>query len=139
MFLTAARRRSKDSEKEGRNYEKNCPRSRKRHRMNNNAELNEAIYRWYCLARERSIGPLLKEEALLIAMELDPNSTFKAFKKCHNMKVSGECTDVSEETVTSLNEFKCLLLAMHLKTYGMKVRVVVFNVGVGKTLRRELL
>ena len=65
------------------------------------------------MARQRSIpisGPLIQEEALLLATELDPNTTFKAsngwldsFKKRHNiksMKVSGECGDVSEETVT---------------------------------------
>lgn len=93
-------------------FENNGPESRKRHRAEENAEVNEAVYKWYCFARERNIplsGPLLKEEALLISRELDPNSTFKAsngwldsFKKRHNikcMKVSGECADVSEETV----------------------------------------
>ena len=90
-----------------------------RHRAEGNPDVNEALYKWYCLARERNIpisGPLLKEEALLIAKKLDPETSFKAsngwldsFKKHHNiknMKVSGECGDVSEETVTSW--FECL-------------------------------
>ena len=74
-------------------FEKNARENRKMHRVEGNAEVNEALYRWYCLARERNIpisGPLLKEEALLIAVQLDPNSTFKAsngwldsFKKHH--------------------------------------------------------
>ena len=95
-------------------FEKNVSENRKRHRVEDNAAINEAVYRWYCLARERNVpvtGPLLQEEALLLAKELDPNTSFKAsngwldsFKKRHNikcMKVSGECADVSEETVTS--------------------------------------
>lgn len=94
-------------------YEANGQESRKRHRVGDFQDVNDAVYKWYCLARERNIpitGPLLKEEALLIAKKLDPSSTFKAsngwlesFKKRHNIKhmtVSGECGDVPEETVT---------------------------------------
>ena len=95
-------------------FEKNGSENRKRHRAEGNADVNEALYnKWYCLARERNIpisGPLLREEALLIAKKLDPETTFKAsngwldsFKRRHNiksMKVSGECADVTEETVT---------------------------------------
>ena len=33
-------------------FEKNAP---KRHRTEDNADVNEAVYSWYCLARERNI------------------------------------------------------------------------------------
>lgn len=105
-------------------YEKNCPGNRKRCRAEEYSEVNEAVYKWYCLARERNIpvsGPLLKEEALLIAKQLDPASSFKAsngwldsFKNCHNiksMKVSGECGNVSEETVSGWFERLAMLIA----------------------------
>lgn len=79
-------------------YETNGQESRKRHRLEDFSNVNDAVYKWYCLARERSIpitGPLLKEEALLIyiAKKLDPHNMFKAsngwlerFKKRHNIK-----------------------------------------------------
>ena len=76
------------------------------------------------MARERCIpitGPLLKEEALLIAKMLDPSTAFKAsngwlesFKKRHNiksMKVSGECADISEETVSEWHECVKVLIS----------------------------
>lgn len=51
------------------------------------------------MAKENSIpisGLVFQKEFLLIAMELDQNNTFKTPE---GMKVSGECTNVSEETV----------------------------------------
>ena len=104
-------------------YEANGQESRKRHRVGDYQDVNDAVYKWYCLARERNIpitGPLLKEEALLIAKKLSPSSSFKAsngwlesFKKRHNIKhmtVSGECGDVPEETVTGWFERVAVLL-----------------------------
>lgn len=105
-------------------FEKNGPENRKRHRVEGHADVNDALYKWYSLARERNIpisGPLLKEEALLIAKKFDPETSFKAsngwldsFKKRHNiknMKVSGECGDVSEETVTGWFEHLKVLIS----------------------------
>ena len=102
-------------------YESNGPSDRKsdrkRHRTTDYAEVNDAAYKWYCLARQRCIpvsGPLLQEEALQIARGIDPNTCFKAsngwldsFKKRHNIKqmiISGECADVQEETVAGWHE-----------------------------------
>ena len=86
--------------------------------------MNDAVYKWYCLARQRCIpvsGPLLQEEALQIARSIDPDSSFKAsngwldsFKKRHcikQMTVSGECADVQEETVTGWHERMKVLMA----------------------------
>ena len=97
-------------------FETNAPNSRKRCRGPAYADINDAMYQWFCLARERNIpvsGPMLKEEALMIAEKLG-NHSFKAsngwldsFKKRHNIKqlvVSGESADVSEETVDAWRE-----------------------------------
>lgn len=83
-------------------YESNCPTDRKRHHTTDFMDVNDAVYKWYCLARQRCIpvsGPLLQEEAIQIARSIDPDSSFKAsngwldsFKKCHcikQMTVSG--------------------------------------------------
>ena len=98
-------------------YEGSGSSDRKRSRSTDYAEVNDAMYKWYCLARQRCIplsGPLLQEEALLIARRIDPNTSFKAsngwldsFKKRHNIKqmaISGECADVQEETVAGWHE-----------------------------------
>lgn len=77
-----------------------------------NEDINEAVYKWYFLARARTIsGPLLQEEALQIAKTIDPRTNFKAsngwlesFKKRKQMTVSGECGDVQEETVAGWME-----------------------------------
>ena len=64
-------------------YKSNGPSGRKRHRTTDYAEVNDAVYKWYCLARQRCIpvsGPLLQEEALQIALGIDPNTCFKAFR-----------------------------------------------------------
>ena len=50
-------------------YESNGSSDRKRHRTTDYAEVNDAMYKWYCLARQRCIpilGSLLQEEALQI-------------------------------------------------------------------------
>ena len=88
------------------------PSSRKRHRPSAFDDINEAMYKWYSLARQRSVpvsGPMLQEEARLMAQKLDHAEGFKAsngwlesFKKRHNIRqftISGESADVSEETV----------------------------------------
>ena len=54
---------------------------RKQHCTTEYAEVNDMVYKWYCLARQRCIpvsGPLLQEEVLQIAKRIDPNTTFKA-------------------------------------------------------------
>ena len=89
----------------------NVQSSRKRCRVPTHADVNDAMYEWYSLARERNIpvtGPMLQEEALQVASRLG-NTTFKAsngwleaFKKRHNIKqlvVSGESADVSDVAI----------------------------------------
>ena len=52
-------------------YEANVPASRNRHRGTEFSNINEAMYRWYSLARQRNVpvsGPMLKEEALVLAV-----------------------------------------------------------------------
>ena len=98
-------------------YETNEPGERKRCRAATFTDVNEAIYKWYLLVRQRNIpvsGPMLQEEAREIATRLDPSTTFKAsngwldsFKKRHSIKqmtVSGECGDVRDETVSGWKE-----------------------------------
>ena len=60
-------------------YETNAPSSRKRC---THVNIDDAMYQWYGLARDRNIpvtGPMLKEEALLIASQLG-NDSFKPSK-----------------------------------------------------------
>ena len=107
----------KNKDKIMRDYETNGPGDRKRHRTTDFTDVNKAVYKWYCLARQRNIpvsGPMLQEEALHIAKCLNSDSTFKAsngwlesFKKRNNIKqmsISGECGDVPEETVSGWHE-----------------------------------
>ncbi len=98
-------------------YESNGPEDRKRRCITDFFDVNDAVYKWYCFARQRSIpvsGPLLQEDALQIAKSIDKDTQFKAsngwfdsFKKRHSieqMTVSGECGDVQEETVIGWHE-----------------------------------
>lgn len=97
-------------------FEGNAPAGRKRHRGTQFNDVNEAMYTWYRLARQRNIplsGGMLKEEALAVAQQLGC-SNFKAsngwlasFKSRHNLKlfaVSGEAGDVSDDTVVAWKE-----------------------------------
>ena len=87
---------------------------RKWHHTAEYREVNDAVYKWYCHARQWCIPvsvPLLQEEALQIAKKIDLNTNFKwvvnSFKKCYNIKImtiSGECADVLEETITGWHE-----------------------------------
>ena len=52
----------------------------KLHRTPEYTEVNNAVYKWYSLAREWCIsvsGPLLQKEALHVAKRIDPNTTLK--------------------------------------------------------------
>ena len=92
-------------------YEAFTPASRKRHCGGEFEDINEAVYTWYRLARQRSVpvtGPMLQEEACIIAEKMGhhqfraSNGWLESFKKCHNIRqfiVSGEAADVSDETV----------------------------------------
>lgn len=97
-------------------FQANAPASRKRSWGAKYEDIDTAVYEWYHLARERLVpvsGPMLQEEALMIACELRHNN-FKAsngwlqsFKLRHNIKqlvVSGEAGDVREETVQAWRE-----------------------------------
>ena len=97
-------------------FETNAPASRKRSRGTRYQDVDDAVYEWYRLARERLVpvsGPMLQAEALLLAKELG-NESFKAsngwlqsFKQRHNivqLVVSGESGDVREDTVEAWME-----------------------------------
>lgn len=97
-------------------YETNAPADRKCLRGPQYEDINSTFYDWYSLARQRLVpvsGPMLQEEALIVASRLGIND-FKAsngwlgrFKERHNIKqlvVSGESGDVNEETVTAWRE-----------------------------------
>ena len=54
-------------------YEAFAPASRKRHRGGEFEDVNEAVYTWYSLVRQRSVqvtGPMLQEEARIIAEKM---------------------------------------------------------------------
>ena len=90
----------KNKDKIMRDYETNGPRDRKRHFT----DVNKTVYKWYCLARQRNIpvsGPMLQEEALQIAGWLE---SFKKGNNIKQMSISGECSDVPEETVSGWHE-----------------------------------
>lgn len=106
----------KNQESITRDYETNAPAARKRLRGPQYEDIDSTVYDWYCLARQRLVpvtGPMLQEEALIIASSLGINE-FKAsngwlqrFKDRNNIKqlvVSGESGDVSEETVAAWRE-----------------------------------
>ena len=92
-------------------FETNAPASRKCSRGTRYQDIDDAVYEWYRLARERLVpvpSPLLQAEALLLAKELG-NESFKAsdgwlqsLKQRHNivqLVVSGESGDVCKDTV----------------------------------------
>ena len=97
-------------------YEAFAPASRKRHRGGEFEDINEAVYTWYSLARQRSVpvtGPMLQEEACIIAEKMGhhqfraSNGWLGSFKKRHSIRqftVSGEAADVSDETVEAWHE-----------------------------------
>ena len=97
-------------------YEANAPASRKCHRGTEFSDVNEAMYRWYSLARQRNVpvsGPMLQEEARVIAVQMGhhqfkaSNGWLESFKKRHNIRqftISGEAAHVSEETVEGWHE-----------------------------------
>ena len=80
------------------------------------SNLNQAVWEWYTLCGKSNIplsGPLIQEEALLIAERLAikdftaSNGWLEEFKKQHNvcmMTVIGEEGDVRPETVESWSE-----------------------------------
>ena len=84
-------------------YERNdMALSRKQNRGTSNDNLNNAVSKWFKLARQRNIpvsGPMIQEEAKLIAAKLgDTEFLIKQFT------VSGEAADISEDTVQSWYE-----------------------------------
>lgn len=89
----------------------------KRARDGKYEEINEAIYKWYCLARDSMVpinGPMLQEEASAIAARLGKYPDFKAssgwlecWKNRYGIKqrvVEGESGQVQTEAVESWME-----------------------------------
>ena len=100
-------------------WERNEGRSgKKRGRQQTFACLNDCLRKWYVTCRNSNIpvsGPMLQEEALLIAQRLGEdtvnfsasNGWLDRWKKRYNitqMNVAGEEGDVNEETMTSWAE-----------------------------------
>ena len=57
-------------------YEMHAPANRKRIRGASYQSIDDAVFQWYSLARESLIpvsGPMLQEEALLIAQRMENN------------------------------------------------------------------
>ena len=102
----------KNPESITRDYETNAPAPRKRLRGPQYKDVDSTRYDWYCLARQRLVpvtGPMLQEEALIIARSLGINDfktsncwlqRFKGRNSIKQLVVSGELGDVNEETVT---------------------------------------
>ena len=79
-------------------------------------DINNAIWRWFCMAREALIpvsGPMIQEEALQIALKLNvaeftaSNGWLEKWKNRHNVKqfsVAGEDGQVNAETLESWAE-----------------------------------
>ena len=79
-------------------------------------DINSAIWRWFCMAREALIpvsGPMIQEEALQIASKLNvaeftaSNGWLEKWKNRHNVKqfsVAGEDGKVNAETLESWAE-----------------------------------
>ena len=127
----------KNQESITRDYETNAPAARKRLRGPQYDDVDSTLYDWYCLARQRLVpvtGPMLQEEALIIARSLGIND-FKAsngwlqrFKDRNNIKqlvVSGESGDVR---LLQLGERGLLHLCMAIpqRIYGMRMKLVAF-------------
>ena len=89
---------------------------KKRGRSEEFADINNAVWRWFCMAREALIpvsGPMIQEEAMQIALKLNTtgftasNGWLEKWKKRHNVKqfsVAGEDGEVSAETLESWAE-----------------------------------
>ena len=85
----------------------------RRQRMTKYSNINQAMWELYSMCRKSNIplsGPMIQEEALLIAERLEiidfteSNGWLEKFKKQHNiciMTVAGEEGDVRPETVES--------------------------------------
>ena len=83
----------------------------KKNRIAEFSDIDDAVYKWYCLGRERNIpisGPMLQEEARLIAERLEnsqhkaSNGWLQSFKARHNLKmltVCGESASVAQGKV----------------------------------------
>ena len=103
-------------------YETNAPAFPKSHRGTHFQQVNEAVLKWYTLARQRNVpisGPMLQDEAQQIAAKLGcsefkaSNGWLESFKCLHNLKtltISGEADAVSDETVEAWLEQLNVLL-----------------------------
>ena len=70
----------KNQESITRDYETNPPAARKRLRGPQYEDVDSTLYDWYCLARQMLVpvtGPMLQEEALIIACSLEESMISK--------------------------------------------------------------
>ena len=96
-------------------YESNASTSKKK-RISKFSDVNEALYRWYCMACSKNIypcGPQLSTKAKEIAARLGvpnfegTNGWLEKWKRRYNVRkvtVSGESGDVSGVTVSAWKE-----------------------------------
>ena len=93
-------------------YEANAPLYRKRHRTTEFSDVNEVMYTWFSLARQRNVpvsGPMLQQEARIVAEKLGyhqfkaSNGWLESFKKRNNI-ISEEASGVSEQTEEDWHE-----------------------------------
>ncbi|XP_043461946.1 tigger transposable element-derived protein 2-like [Leptopilina heterotoma] len=88
-------------------------------KVSSNEELDKAVFIWFQQIRDRGdsiSGPILKEKAILLSKQLDPNSTFKAsegwmhrFKKRHGIKYCEMKGEKLSNNPENANEFALYL------------------------------
>ena len=117
-------------------YEANVPASRKRHRGTEFSDVNEAMYRWYSLARQRNVpvsGPMLQEEARVIAVQWAITSLkhpMAGWRVLRSAITLGNLPSVVKQQMSQRRRWKagtkeCRVLwwAIKLKMSGMKIRL----------------
>ena len=97
-------------------YENNQRKGLKRQRSGRYADVNEAVWEWYCLCRSSNIpvpGTMIQEEGLVMAEKLHVDGfvasdgwleRFKNAHKISTMAVAGEEADFSPRTLESSKE-----------------------------------
>ena len=115
-------------------YEANALASRKRHRRTEFSDVNEAMYRWYSLARQSNVpvsGPMLQEEAYVIAVQWAITSLKHPIAGWRvSRSALGNLPSVVKQQIYQRRRWKvgtkeCRVLwwAIKLKMSGMKTRL----------------
>jgi hypothetical protein len=96
-------------------------RMKRKAKVTNNEEINEAVWQWFTNARSKNIhisGPIVQSEALTVAKSLR-NDQFKActkwldsFKRRHNTVWNGVCGESKDVDESVVSEYKRKLLEL---------------------------